>query len=100
MTLHLICGSTGTGKTTYAMALSEKLGAVHFSIDEWMVNLYGPDAPQPPDWAWISTRVSRCRDLIAAMALQTARRNVPVVLESMWQPPGDAELAALDGVRL
>lgn len=163
MTLHLICGSTGAGKTTYAMALSERLGAVHFSIDDWMVRLYGPDAPQPPDWGWIATRVQRCQHLIAAMSLQTARRGVPAVLdlsflrvtererfaglahdadvpvklhfvdvdpaerwrrvyernankgetyrvtvtrpmfegiESMWQPPGDAELAALDGVRV
>lgn len=163
MTLHLICGSTGAGKTTYALALSEKLGAVHFSIDEWMVSLYGPDAPQPPDWGWISTRVRRCEALIASMALQVARRGLPAVLdlsflrvadrerfatmardaglpiklhyvdvdpqerwrrvhqrneqkgetyrltvsrfmfdgiESMWQPPSEAEFAALDGVRI
>jgi predicted kinase len=81
MTLHLICGSTGAGKTSYAMALSERLGAVHFSIDDWMVRLYGPDAPQPPDWGWISTRVRRCEDLIAAMALQTAQRGVDAVLD-------------------
>ena len=161
MTLHLICGATGAGKTTYALKLSETLGAVHFSIDEWMVSLYGPDAPQPMDWGWISTRVRRCEDLIAAMALRTARRGTSAVLdlsflrradrarfaemardagvpvrlhyvdvdpaerwrrvserntrkgetyrltvtrlmfdgiESIWQPPSAAELAALDGV--
>ncbi len=163
MSLHLICGSTGAGKTTYALALCERLGAVHFSIDEWMVSLYGPDAPQPPDWGWISTRVRRCEDLIVAMATRTAKRGVPAVLdlsflrvadrerfarmaqdagvpvrlhyvdvdpaerwrrvternerkgetyrltvtrfmfdgiESMWQPPSAAELAALDGMRV
>lgn len=163
MTLHLICGSTGAGKMTYAMALSDSLGAVHFSIDDWMVRLYGPDAPQPPDWGWISARVRRCEDLIATMALKTARRGVDAVLdlsflratdrerfasmareaglaaklhyvdidpderwrrvcernarkgetyrvtvtrpmfdgiESMWQPPGETELAALNGVRI
>ena len=163
MTLHLICGSTGAGKTTYALALCGNLGAVHFSIDDWMVRLYGADAPQPPDWSWISTRVRRCEDLIGTMALQTAKRGVDAVLdlsflratdrrrfaslarnagvdvklhyvdvdpqerwrrvcernarqgetyritvtrvmfdgiESMWQPPTDAELAALDGVRV
>lgn len=161
--IHLICGSTGAGKTTYALKLSKTLGAVHFSIDEWMVSLYGPDAPQPMDWRWISTRVRRCEDLIAAMALQTARRGTPIVfdlsflrtadrahfaqmardagvpvrlhyvdvdpverwrrvternerkgetyrltvtrsmfdgIESIWQPPSAAELAALDGVRV
>lgn len=163
MTLHLICGSTGAGKTTYALELSETLGAVHFSIDEWMVGLYGPDAPQSMDWGWISARVRRCEDLIAAMALRTVSRGTPAVLdlsflreadrarfaqlargadvpvrlhyvavdpaerwrritqrnarkgdtyrltvtrlmfdgiESLWQPPSAAELAALDGVRV
>ncbi|MBX3502970.1 MAG: ATP-binding protein [Alphaproteobacteria bacterium] len=163
MILHLICGSTGAGKTTYALELCRQTGAVHFSIDEWMVSLYGPDAPQPPDWGWISTRVRRCEDLIAILALQTAGRGVPAVLdlsflraadrkrfadkareagvpvklhhvdvaaderwrrvqerndrkgetyrlavtrfmfdgiESIWQPPGTDEMAALDGVRV
>lgn len=163
MTLHLICGATGAGKTTYALELSETLGAVHFSIDEWMVRLYGPDAPQPPDWGWISTRVRRCEDLIGAVALSTIRRGTPAVLdlsflrttdrarfahmardagvpvrlhyvdvdpverwrrvsernerkgetyrlavtrpmfdgiESIWQPPIDSEIAALNGIRV
>lgn len=163
MTLHLICGSTGAGKTTYALALCQQLGAVHFSIDEWMVSLYGPDAPQPPDWGWISTRVRRCEEMIKIMALQLGRRGISSVLdlsflraadrervatiasnagldirlhyidvdpeerwrrvarrneqkgetyrltvtrfmfdgiEKVWQPPTDAELAALDGVRV
>lgn len=81
MTLHLICGAPGAGKTTYALKLSETMGAVHFSIDEWMVSLYGPDVPQPVDWGWISTRVRRCEDLIAAMALRTAHRGTPAVLD-------------------
>ena len=45
--IHLICGSTGAGKTTYAKALAAKLGAVHFSIDQWMATLYWPDASTP-----------------------------------------------------
>lgn len=91
MTLHLICGSTGAGKTTYALALSERLGAIHFSIDDWMVRLYGPDAPQPPDWVWISTRVRRCEDLIGGVALQTARRCVPAVLDLSFLRTADRE---------
>jgi len=38
--IHLVCGSTGAGKTTYARALSERIGAVRFSIDEWMTALF------------------------------------------------------------
>ena len=39
--IYLICGSTGAGKTTYAIRLSETVGAVRFSIDEWMAALFG-----------------------------------------------------------
>ena len=38
--IHLICGSTGAGKTTYALELAERIGAVRFSIDEWMTALF------------------------------------------------------------
>ena len=32
--IHLICGSTGAGKTTYAEKLRGDLGALHLSIDD------------------------------------------------------------------
>jgi nucleoside-triphosphatase THEP1 len=32
--IHLICGSTGAGKTTYANRLAEEVGGVVFSIDQ------------------------------------------------------------------
>jgi predicted kinase len=43
--IHLICGSTGAGKTTYATGLRQQLGALHLSIDDWMVTLFAPDKP-------------------------------------------------------
>ena len=33
-TVHLLCGKTGSGKTTFARRL-EQSGAMRFSIDEW-----------------------------------------------------------------
>ena len=47
--IHLICGSTGAGKTTYAHELAKSIGGVVFSIDEWMVTLFGEDAPADLD---------------------------------------------------
>ena len=38
---HLIHGFVGTGKTTYAVELENKLPALRFSIDDWMTALYG-----------------------------------------------------------
>ena len=37
----LLCGMTGSGKTTLAIYLEEDISAVRFSIDEWMIKLYG-----------------------------------------------------------
>jgi len=38
--VHLISGSTGAGKTTYARELSERIEGVCFSIDRWMSTLF------------------------------------------------------------
>ena len=79
--VHLVCGSTGAGKTTYALALSKQLGAVHFSIDEWMVTLSGPDRPTPMNLAWMLERIERCETQMAALVLQLGRNGRPSVLD-------------------
>jgi predicted kinase len=79
--VHLICGSTGAGKTTYALALTERLGAVRFSIDEWMSALYWMDTPQPLVPAWSLERVARCNAQIWTTAVAVAKRGVPCVLD-------------------
>jgi predicted kinase len=79
--IYLICGSTGAGKTTYAIRLSEKVGAVRFSIDEWMAALFWMDSPRPIDSSWAMVRVSRCYTHIWAVALQVAKRGVSCVLD-------------------
>lgn len=162
-TLHLVCGSTGAGKTTHALRLVQEHGALHFSIDDWMVRLFGADRPPRPDWPWIAERLARCERLIVESAVAAGRRGVSSILdlgfqradqrqriadqaqaaglaarlhfldvpaderwqrvsgrnttqgetyrvtvtrpmfdfiESIWQPPGPDEMAALDGVRI
>src|SRR5271170_6864304 len=79
--IYLICGSTGAGKTTYAIQLSANVGAVRFSIDEWMTALFWMDSPMPIDANWATERVSRCYDHIWATALQIAKCGVPCVLD-------------------
>ena len=79
--IHLISGSTGAGKTTYARELCERLGAARFSIDEWMTALFWPDSPQPIDPAWAMERVERCYVQIWAVARDVAARGVPCVLD-------------------
>jgi predicted kinase len=79
--IHLICGSTGAGKTTYARKLSAEIGGVHFSIDEWMAALFWMDNPAPKDPAWAIERVERCMMQIWTMAARVAQRGVPCVLD-------------------
>ncbi len=84
-TFHLVCGSTGAGKTTHALRLVQELGALHFSIDDWMVRLFGPDQPPKPNWPWIAERLARCESLIVEMATEAGRRGVSSILDLGFQ---------------
>ncbi len=79
--IHLICGSTGAGKTTYAEKLRGDLGALHLSIDDWMVTLFAPDRPPKGNWPWIEERLLRCERQILVTALQAACVGVPSILD-------------------
>ncbi len=79
--IHLICGSTGAGKSTYALDLCGKIGGVHLSIDEWMVTLFWDDSPQPIEFEWTIERVNRCEAQMWAMAQQLTQYGIPAVLD-------------------
>ena len=79
--IHLICGSTGAGKTTYARRLCDQAGAVLFSIDQWMTALFWMDSPSPIEAGWSMERVARCNDQIWTVAAQVAARDVPCTLD-------------------
>lgn len=84
-TFHLVCGSTGAGKTTHALRLVQEFGALHFSIDDWMVRLFGPDQPPKHDWPWIAERVARCESPIVETAIEAGKRSVSSVLDLGFQ---------------
>lgn len=77
----LVVGCTGAGKTTYARTLADELGALRFSIDEWMMPLFGPDQPKPIRFDWMMERVNRCEAMIYSMAQQAVERGIPAVLD-------------------
>jgi predicted kinase len=79
--IHIICGSTGAGKTTYAVKVATRLTAVRFSIDEWMSTLFWMDSPQPLEAHWSLERVDRCIEQIWSTAVQVARCGTPCVLD-------------------
>ncbi len=77
----LICGSTGSGKTTYSKKLVQQYSAIHFSIDEFMKTLFWMDSPNPPTFEWAEERVSRCETLIWQQTQQVAALGYSVVLD-------------------
>ncbi len=78
--VHLIVGSTGAGKTTYARRLAADRRALVFSIDEWMQDLFGPDLAGA-DFAAINERVGRVRRQMWAVVEQASRLGVTCVLD-------------------
>ncbi len=81
MTVHLVFGRVGAGKTTYARLFAQRQPAVFFCLDEWMANLYTMDAPQPLTLEWMMPRVERAERQIWAIAQQILAARVEVVLE-------------------
>ena len=79
--VHLICGATGAGKTTYARALCEDIGGLRFSIDDWMAVLYGDDRPAEADHAWYMARIDRIERQIWTLVQPLAAQAVPAVLD-------------------
>ena len=79
--VHLVAGSTGAGKTTYALELAAREGALRLSIDEWMTTLFGPDQPTPLQFEWMMERVNRCEAQMWAVALQAAALGAPIVVD-------------------
>ena len=80
-TAHIVFGPQGAGKTTYARNLSDSVGAVRFSIDEWMIQLFGPDLPNSMSLPWIMARVERCEKRIWSVASQICSLGGSVVLD-------------------
>lgn len=80
-TIHLVCGSTGAGKTTFSMKLAEQERAVRLSIDEWMTSLFEADQPQPIEFAWMMERINRCEAVMWQVALEASRRGVGAVID-------------------
>ena len=79
--VHLVCGSTGAGKTTYSKALAERARGVRFSIDDWMATLFWRDAPPQSNLDWALERIARCEEQMLAIAEQLVGRGIDVVLD-------------------
>lgn len=90
--ISLLCGKTGSGKSTYARQL-EAAGAMRFSTDEWMIRLFGHHMPRE----LFTERLATCERMVLELAAQLAVRGVDSVIDhGFWRRAGrDAARALL-----
>ena len=87
--VHLICGLTGAGKSTYADALRRTLSGVRFSIDEWNSRLFFPDRSPTADFDWYYERVQRSCAQMRATAEQVLETGAPVIFDCGFTNRGE-----------
>ena len=78
--LILVCGPTGSGKTTYSLSLAKEIDAIRFSIDPWMQTLYADDM-NSIDYDWMIERVHRCYEQIWQVSNQILAIGNNVILD-------------------
>ena len=79
--VHLICGCTGAGKSTYSNKLAQDVSGVRFSIDEWMERLHNDDKPDEMRFEWFYERVQRNCLQMRKLAEQLPAIGVPAVFD-------------------
>lgn len=79
--IHVVVGSTGSGKSTYGKQLADQLGSLHFSVDEWMHTLFEADKPKEPTFDWMMERINRIKEQIWQSATSLTDHNIAPVLE-------------------
>ncbi len=80
-TVHLISGLPCAGKTTYAAALRADANGVLFTLDRWLITLFGQYAIGEVGHEEHTRRVLACRTLIWDAATEFLRRGVDVALD-------------------
>ncbi|MGY5832688.1 AAA family ATPase [Vibrio vulnificus] len=80
--IYFVCGFIGSGKTTYSKELANKHGAFRFSIDEWMIPLYG----EHMDREVFDSRLATLQELFKGSAHQLFALGVPVIFDfGFWR---------------
>ena len=78
---HLISGLPCSGKTTYATALRADVDGALFSLDRWLITLFGRYSIAEIGHEEHVRRVLACRDLIWDAASELLKRRVDVILD-------------------
>ena len=79
--IHLICGHTGAGKSTYTRQLAEQRNAIYFSLDDWTKTLYFPDIDGEIEIEWMLQRIERCETLMWSLCQQLIKRGSELIFD-------------------
>jgi predicted kinase len=80
-TVHLISGLPCSGKTTYAVGLKADANCVLFTLDRWLITLFGKYSLTSVGHEEHTRRVLACREVIWDAASQFLKRGVDVILD-------------------
>jgi predicted kinase len=80
-TVHLISGLPCSGKTTYAVGLKADANCVLFTLDRWLITLFGKYSLTSVGHEEHTRRVLACRERIWDAASQFLKRGVDVILD-------------------
>jgi predicted kinase len=80
-TAHLISGLPCSGKTTYATRLRADVNGVLFSLDRWLITLFGSYSIDTVGYDEHVRRVLACRELIWGVASDFLQRGVDVIFD-------------------
>lgn len=79
---HLVCGFLGAGKTTFSVALANRLGAVRFSVDELYLRLFADG----PSYDLDQRSLDRLLGTLDELWPQVLRAGADVVLDfGFWR---------------
>ena len=79
--IHLIVGNTGSGKTTYSIALKSKTNGIIFSIDKWNKTLFLPDKKADDGLEWFLERIDRSEKMIMELIKQLESSQTDSILD-------------------
>jgi predicted kinase len=82
--LHLICGLPGSGKTVLSNAIAASTGALRFTPDEWIKDIWGDKAES--DGNQYRDQIEQLQWKIARHAI---RQSIDVIIE--WGTWGNSE---------
>ena len=75
--LYFISGFIGSGKTTYAKELADRTKGFRFSIDEWMIPLFGEHMERE----LLNQRILTLENLFKEASSQLTKLGVPVIFD-------------------